>query len=139
MMVMFPARAAERRTVRPVSSEYFSKIWSTGALKNLRKFSARSACAAAPGSSPVPAAGTVGGATWPAMLGVPVGAAFVVEGGAGNAGNATTFVFDRGGRIETFGASRRLVSGVLVVAAGKLLGAVASTAPTGALVAAGAG
>src|SRR5437762_7578425 len=143
MMVIFPWREADRRTVRPVSSEYLSKIWSTGALKNLRKCSARSGSSAAAASAPGTGAGNPDGGTWPATFGVPAGAGFVAPGGAGNAGNAIALVFARAGRLGMLGSVRRLLSGrfvaaagtILVAAAGTILVAAASSAPTGALVA----
>src|SRR5437762_12051483 len=107
MIVIVPVRLAGRRTVRTVNSEYFSKIWSTGALKNFRKCSARSACPSAAalvdavdgvgGAAGLPG---VGAAARPATLasGLTLGAAFVAGPGRGSAGTATRFVFRRMGR-----------------------------------------
>src|SRR5438876_7363618 len=105
MIVMAAAgRAAGRKTVRPVSFEYSSTIWSGGALKNLRKCSALSASPGTAGLSAVvgaagPAAGLpgAGGASCPATLaaglalGAPAGAMFVAPPGRGNAGRAAMF------------------------------------------------
>src|SRR6266536_6368709 len=120
MMVMVPVRLAGRKTVRPVSSEYFSKIWSTGALKNLRKCSARSACPSA-AALVVAAEGVVGGgemaggaAAWPATLtpGFALGAAVVAAPGTGGTGTATRFV--RAGGIGRLYSALVLASGILV-------------------------
>src|SRR5437762_11211756 len=127
MIVIFPCRLAGRRTVRPVSSEYFSKIWSTGALKNLRKCSPRSAWPAPGGFAAVagglPAAPGAAAATCPATLasGVALGTALVAVGGGGNAGNGTALVFARRGRGAWPGTTLGLAfvgaTGTLVAAA----------------------
>src|ERR1044071_1779856 len=100
MMVMFPCRLAARSTVRPVSSEYRSKIWSAGALKNLRKCSAFS--------------------DWTA--GAAAGAGLAGGPGSGKAGNATRFVPGRVKRlVKPGGRRRRWVSPRLVDTAGALV------------------
>src|SRR5438093_8601696 len=136
MIVMVPVRLAGRKTVRPVSSEYFSNIWSTGALKNLRKCSARSACPSA-AASVVAAAGVAdvagivpGAAAWPATVasGLMLGAAFVAAPGRVGTGIATTFVFRRRGRLVMPVIPLRCASGMpgrggrtFVAAAGELV------------------
>src|SRR5436309_550791 len=119
MTVMFPARPRGRSITRLGNSERFSKIWSTGALKNLRKYSAPSASPGAAGLAPVgPGAvrpgelSGAGGATCPAAFapGLTLGARF----GAGTAGMAITLVFIRAGRFVIPASVLRLVSGRLV-------------------------
>ncbi len=66
MIVIEACKLAGRKIVRPVRSEYFSKIWSIGALKNLRKMSPLSPdCAplavGAAGRAGVDGAGTTAG------------------------------------------------------------------------------
>src|SRR5947207_11106456 len=70
MIVIEACKLAGRKIVRPVRSEYFSKISSIGALKNLRKMSPLSSdCAAlavgAAGRAGVGGAGTTAG--WPVI------------------------------------------------------------------------
>src|SRR5947207_12341301 len=122
MIVMLPLRLTGRRITRLVNSEYFSKIWSTGALKNLRKYSAPSASPGAAGLAAVgPGAGRpaglsgAGGATCPAAFaaGLRIGGRFV-----GTAGIAITLVFIRAGRFVIPTSVLRLVSGKLVAAPG---------------------
>src|SRR5439155_10229755 len=61
MIVMVPVRLTGRRITRLVNSEYRSKIWSTGALKNSRENSARSASPGAVGLAAIgPRAGKLG-------------------------------------------------------------------------------
>src|SRR6266404_5086187 len=116
MMVILPCRLAGRKTVRPVSSEYRSKIWSTGALKNLRKCSARSDCPSAVALVAADSVGLpgVGGAAWPATaaFGLMLGGAFVAAPGTGSAGKANTFV--RVGRSGALGSALTRAPGRLV-------------------------
>src|ERR1051326_5281268 len=126
MMVMFPCRLAARSTVRPVSSEYRSKIWSAGALKNLRKCSAFSDWTdpSALVDAPTTAASPGAIATWPATLasGAAAGAGLAGGPGSGEAGNATRVVPGRVERlVKPGGRRRRWVSPRLVDTAGALV------------------
>src|SRR5947207_6592770 len=142
MMVMLPLRLTGRRITRLVNSEYFSKIWSTGALKNLRKYSALSASPGAAGLAAVgPGAGRAaglsgaGGPTSPAAF--PPGLTFGARFAAGTAGIATTLVFIRAGRFVSPASVLRLASGRLVATPGR--SGTAAPAATGGFVGAAAG
>src|SRR2546423_8878486 len=141
MIVMLPVRLTGRRITRVVNSEYFSKIWSTGALKNLRKYSALSA---SPGAAGLAAVGSgagrpaglsgAGGPTCPAAF--ATGLTFGARFGAGTAGIAITLVFIRAGRFVSPPSVLRLASGRLVATPGR--SGMAAPAATGGVVGAAA-
>src|SRR5438045_3139231 len=119
MIVMLPVRLTGRRITRPVNSEYFSKISSTGELTKLRRYSARSAFPGAAGLAPVGlGAGRLGGLSGAGGLTCPAafapGSACGTRFGAGTAGITTALVFVRAGRFVIPASVLRLVSGKLV-------------------------
>src|SRR5438093_2918650 len=145
MVTAGTASVAGRNTVRPVSSAYFSKIWSGGALLNFKRCSACSVppaasglaapgcCAVAAGEGGTAAAsagGTPAAGVWPAGLGTATTGAggFVAAGTAGEGGNGRArLLVARRRRLVTLRCMARRISSIRLLALVERL--VAGSAP----------